>query len=137
MKDVEREDALDILSLLVERSLGFEKKKSCSDEKKETSSNFFLNDVFNSSESLVDVQKCLAYFCVLSNQQADENGPYDHDSRMEILDELEQCHVYSTKMKRAALSALTWLRSVGGSPSTSDPRNNSSIGKRNSHQKIF
>jgi len=41
VKDVEREDALDILALLVERSLGFEKKKSCSDEKKETSSNFF------------------------------------------------------------------------------------------------
>ena len=73
----------------------------------------------------------------MSNQQADENGPYDHDSRMKVLDELEQCHIYSTEMKRAALSALTWLRSVGRSPSTSGPKSNFSIGKGNSHQRIF
>ena len=32
---------------------------------------------------------------------------------MKILNELELSYVYATEMKRAALSAMTWLRSLG------------------------
>ncbi len=137
MKDVEREDALDILALMVERSLGFSKNKICSDEKKESSScDGSSDDTLNST--LIDVQNCLEYFRNLSNQQADENGLHDHETRMKILDELEQCHIYSAEMRRAAFSASTWLRSVRTNPSAVNPSNNDiSLGKRHSHERLF
>jgi hypothetical protein len=134
VKDIEREDAIDILALLVERSVEFHEKmeqkpeNTESDEKKENTNN---NN--NSEKSSIEVQKCVAFFQNKSKENT-EIGPYDHDTRMKILDELEQSHIYAAEMKRAALSALTWLRSVRRSPSS--PTDNLTADKSNTHQRM-
>ena len=117
IRDIEREDALDILTLLVERSVEFDKKtkmknalyndesgghKEICEKKVETN--------VTEEEMTTNIKKCLHYFREHSKQLID--GPLSHDERMTILNELEQSHVYANEIRRASLSAQTWLKSV-------------------------
>ena len=154
--DLEKEDALDILALLVERSVAFhEKTDQSSDEAHEDGSTHdectrkgissqlsqYQNDIIhsgittssqttreknmaestqaecldaNSALSLSDIQDNIEDFRVISKNQS--NGTIvDHATRMRALDELQRSYTYALEMKRAALSASTWLRAIGRS----------------------
>lgn len=131
MKDFEREDALDILALLVERSTEFDEKTKqrgfvsqqsladTSDEGKENIKNCFPKSENESENLATKVQDCVQLFRDMSNQYTDDGGKLNHDARMKILDELELSYEYASEMKRAALSASTWLRSVSRSSNDS------------------
>ncbi len=132
MEDIEREDALDILSLLVERSVQFDVKSKVTDntlsrdgearggnrvsvDVKKEESPFVAKE-----KTLDDVQKCLNYFRECSSKQISpgdsedgNDGFMSHEERLKLLDELEQSYIYANEMRSASLSAQTWLRSVG------------------------
>lgn len=120
--DVEREDALDLLALLVDRSLDFNNstkrdgKFSPSDNaavdlSKVTSVGNF-EDGMPSSTILKDSFEAL---CQISNEyeKNEEHGFPSHDKRMIVLNRLMDSHTYAMEMKQAALSASTWLSAIG------------------------
>lgn len=117
---------MDILTLLVERSLEFDKKTKIANvvdndgggrfneigEKKEETN-------VTDEEMTTKVEKCLHSFREHSKQLND--SPLSHDERMTILNELEQSYVYANEMRRASLSAQSWLKSVVRSTFTNRP----------------
>jgi hypothetical protein len=138
--DIEREDALDILSVLVERSLVFhqqteetatnrldrseeedhtnKKKIPCdgsspiesdiaSLQKTEpvTRQNFSSDFVYDSIESLRKISE--------NHQNENAQVNYSHSTIVKALDELQRSYTYALEMKRAALSASTWLKAIG------------------------
>lgn len=110
--DVEREDALDILACLVERGVAVS-YESCN--------NMSTND---STESSGHTREALVATMVEKLRTSlDENNESDSDQvtqQIIALEELLKSHAYATEMKRAALSALTWLRSIGRGPPLPD-----------------
>jgi hypothetical protein len=56
----------------------------------------------------------------------------NHEARMRALDELMRSHTYALEMKRAALSASTWLRAIGRA---STPKNEVAAATDLSHRK--
>lgn len=83
--DIEGEDALNILSCLVERSVEFEEK----------------------SQHNIDITASVNTLKKIS-QEYDDN----HQMRNDAIDELVRAHTYAMEMKQAALSASTWLRTI-------------------------
>jgi hypothetical protein len=130
-QDIEREDALDFLTCLVERSKAFEREQMMSrDEQGETNTpTSFGNDNLNPftvqdhhvggiertfSLSLADIAQttdALSRASFLLAQE--ENAPHDHVHRCRILQELVSSYNYATEMKRATTSASMWLDSIG------------------------
>jgi len=126
--DIEREDALDILALLVERSVAFHEKKD------ELASNVVEEKVEEEGEDDSKLQKCSSHedderqveslpSYVTDIQESIEelrviSKNYDNDSakhavRMRAIGELQRSHTYALEMNRAALSASTWLCAIG------------------------
>ena len=161
--EIEREDALDILACLVERSIAFEKEttteKMENEEEQDTetcnesSPTPSVTDDNATVDAIVDDDRVSTFVengtrsetrirsppknrrkarvssdilgsGVLSSEVIDainelrgisrvHDDESEHETRMEILDELLRSHVYAGEMKRAARSASTWLRSIG------------------------
>jgi len=120
----DREDAIDILSVLVERSIAFQEEidpstsshptlgKNAHGNNNVSEANAHTNGLEESQTiSSQEVQKCVELLRGMSNNYPEE-GRFDHNTRMKVLDKLEHSHTYAIEMKRASLSALKWLRSV-------------------------
>lgn len=108
--DVEREDALDILACLVERGVSVWNEEptnlSCHDSTDSTSQ--AIESVID--DMLQELRKTPAH--------ADDSN----SKKVIALEALQKSHAYATEMKRAALSASTWLRSIGRGIPVSDQR---------------
>ena len=157
--EIEREDALDILACLVERGVSMDKAtsnaattttttttmdaapKPPSSDEQETKENAEQPD------STVQVQSVVEELKRMSQKQDQIGGQahdfnHNHNQRMSALDELLRSHAYALEMKRAAVSASTWLKSIGrssegGSEDPSDvvyPESNSSGGQASAEQ---
>ena len=114
--DVEREDALDILACLVERGVAAWNDESETGKymaSTDTSTSFAREALIASM--LQDVRSSLK-----------DNEDDDSDEKAEkvaALDELLKSHSYALEMKRAALSASSWLKSIGRGPQVSQGQN--------------
>ncbi len=106
--DVEREDALDILACLVERGVAAwneESNKNSANESTESSTQMREALIANMVEELR-----------MSRNDGEECQDDNVSDKIMALEELLKTHSYATEMKRAALSASTWLRSIGRGP---------------------
>lgn len=111
--DIEREDALDLLSLFVERSVAFHENSESSTPDKMAGQN--ETQVEEESTSM-DVNECIRVLRDISkghDSASEEESDPNHSIRMEALDALENSHTYAMEMKQAALSASTWLNAIG------------------------
>jgi hypothetical protein len=112
--DIEREDALDLLSLFVERSVDFhENITALAPDKSENEE----ESASTGTKMTVDhLKKCVDALRVVSERD-DVEGKNDlhpsHKDRMYVLDLLVNTHTYGMEMKQAALSASTWLNAIG------------------------
>ena len=162
MGDIEKEDALDILALLVERSVAFHEKtdqssgisndeesvdNDCTGQSDSVQPSQCQDDVpplaiKNSTEtaqnkniavkmqtqpcvssSVSDIKDSIEELRVISKNHGDGSTmAANHATRMGALDELQRSYTYAIEMKRAALSASTWLRAIGRS-NTNDEHN--------------
>jgi hypothetical protein len=150
--EIEREDALDILACLVERGVSMDKATSnttapsmnaaptspSSDEQKTKGS-------AEQPDFTLQVQSVVEELKRMSQKQHQIGGQdhrnHDHNQRMSALDELLRSHAYALEMKRAAISASTWLKSIGRSVGRADdpggvvdPESNSSGGQASAEQ---
>lgn len=112
--DVEREDALDILACLVDRGVA-----AWSEEPAE------VRGPNDSTESASQTREALITALIENlRRTAEENAEGAEGEtaaeQMDALEELLKAHSYAMEMKRAALSASSWLRSIGRGPLTSE-----------------
>jgi hypothetical protein len=112
--EIEREDALDILACLVERGVAAwnadNAKEEESEESKKEDDDENRSDT-STTESLIasmaeEIRRISQETTIISTDSK-------HPLRMAVLDELLKSHAYALEMKRAALSASTWLKSIG------------------------
>ena len=129
--EIEREDALDILACLVERGVALDHSEIFSNSKgeradKEESTEASVQADAKSrgtKESVPEITNVLEELrmiseeCGNSSESLPNSARNDHDARMAALDQLMRSHSYALEMKRAALSASAWLKSIGR-PST-------------------
>ena len=117
--EIEREDALDILACLVERGVAaWNNNKNESDRTGVLAEDETTLDTSSTNESLIIAMA--EDFRRLSKQQ-DYNVPEEdekehHSKRMAALNELLKSHTYALEMKRATVSASSWLKSIGRCP---------------------
>ena len=126
--DIEREDALDILALLVERSIAFHEntdqiEKSENFQRKQTDAKINGKNEKADSEpveppqTIEEIDTCLTTLkkisLIHSERDNDTDFSCNHENRVKVLDDLEHSHTYALEMKRAALSASTWLKAIG------------------------
>jgi hypothetical protein len=64
-------------------------------------------------EAAVDVLRDLSLHQAGIDSSPKMSNKAAHRIRMQVLDELLRSHIYANEMKRAALSAAAWLRSIG------------------------
>jgi hypothetical protein len=136
--EIEREDALDILACLVERGVAlhqeggkyssdskekqiFRESSNCQDSASDPSSirkdsNRNMEAASDTSDSYVT--NVVEELRLISKEQEGRNS---HSTRMAALDELLRSHSYALEMKRAALSASVWLKSIGRSDREEGP----------------
>ena len=138
--EIEREDAINLLTCLVEQSIAFH-EKSDPDTSNASSVENNTNDQggkMDRSFSLTETSEALKALRIISkeynekprdsaNDGATDSGSdvvsgdghdaveVDHDTRMNALDELLRSHTYAAEMQRAALSASSWLKAIGKS----------------------
>lgn len=95
----------------MERSTEFDDKtkQRDNDGPNDISSNTFQNEEFG--VTLSEVQKSVKFFRTTSKIHNDTEH-IEHGIRNKVLDELELSFVYAAEMKRAAMSAKSWLQSV-------------------------
>lgn len=124
--------------MLVEQSIEFDqnmKQSTNRNQSRRFGKDISLHSSDNHTDDLgfssSDIQKCVDFFHDMSEKADGDDGPFNHQVRTKILDELELSYVYATEMKRASLSAWTWLRSVGRS--SSDSNSNHDSRKHHSH----
>lgn len=121
--EIERADAIDILACLVERSIAFDhehsnemessQKEKTKIEKKESSTTPTMSADKNSNGSINSTIEALRKISQnYSSSDDQDDGFPDHETRLQVLDTLLHSHTYALEMKRAALSALTWLKTV-------------------------
>ncbi len=117
--DIEREDALDLLSLFVERSVAFHENSNSaptnhleSDEELSSCNSNSPYDLKSSLDALREISKKHVDTYDCEGESADKLYP-SHDDRMKALESLENSHTYAMEMKQAALSASTWLNAIG------------------------
>ena len=102
--DMEREDALDILTCLVERGV---------DRKQEDETKPALVEGIDPNELQSAVQ-------ALRKASQDNSDDLTHLRHMRALDQLVQTQEYANEMRRASLSASSWLKSIGRDVQSSD-----------------
>ena len=108
--DVEREDALDILACLVERGVAAWSEEPAA----------ILNPN-DSSESVSQTREALVSAVVknlrtIAEEDFDGAAGETAAEQVDALEELLKAHSYALEMKRASLSASSWLRSIGRGP---------------------
>ena len=117
--EIEREDAINLLTCLVERSIAFH-------DKSDLDSPSASKDVHNASKgkyqaegnsNLSDTSEALKALRVISENSKDDasNNAASHATRMNALDELLRSQTYAAEMQRAAFSASSWLKATGRS----------------------
>ena len=118
--EIEREDALDILSCLVERGISLQPsdeelspEATTAKEVKDTKGDFV-----NGDKPSPLVSSAIKEFKVLSRTGAEEEEA--HSQRMLALDELIRSHEYALEMRRASQSALSWLKSIDRSQGSAE-----------------
>lgn len=135
--ELEREDALDILACLVERGVSWKQETVSSgddadvgtgqqedgDGAKEDSPKRQTQDLGSPSPSTSDIAAIVKELQDLSLAEEKLGDFYDnseaHMKRKLALEELLRSHEYAVEMKRASLSASSWLKSIGRSQSSS------------------
>jgi hypothetical protein len=133
--DIEREDALDILALLVERSIAFHENTDQIDTMESLpriGTDVETNDRDKKVESgsseppqtTEKIDTCIAALKKISllhsEKDNDEDFSCTHETRLKVLDDLKHSHTYALEMKRAALSASTWLKAIGRQTESKD-----------------
>jgi hypothetical protein len=126
--DVEREDALDILACLVERGVAAWNEEPAASRSP--------ND---STESVSQTREALVSAVVEDLRKiADENpeGAAGETAaeQVDALEELLKAHSYALEMKRASLSASSWLKSIGRGPLSNERYLPSNSGPRISQE---
>jgi hypothetical protein len=132
--DIEREDALDLLELLVERSIAFHENVSVENTTTTSSTSgkaasTLDHNVVGNEKSEIEIPdsesflKCIDALCKISceyeknheqlHQAKQDFDSTSHDDRMIVLRRLVDSHTYAKEMKQAALSASTWLTAIG------------------------
>lgn len=74
-------------------------------------------------ESLSEISLAVDALRNLSKKYAEEQDAQsqaDHKARMKAIDELLRSHTYAVEMRRAAVSASAWLRSIGRAEGCTD-----------------
>ena len=126
--ELERDDALDILACLVERSIAFHDHVNDPDNSissSESSSSPCTSKSDNHSAGINQINPCVEALQLVSQYYRD-NPPTspmqkvepDHTARVAALNHLVRSHTYAIEMKRAALGASKWLETIRTSPST-------------------
>lgn len=135
--EIEREDALDILSCLVERGASLHEVEAEVEGAKDKSEGAADRGTSEDPKAHVfgalDVSSVADDLRSLSNarQRKDSSAGIEneHTVRMLVLDELVRSHEYALEMSRAAQSASSWLTSIGRPLSTKNKtRQDSSSG---------
>ena len=138
--EIEREDAINLLTCLVEQSIAFHEKSE-----QDTPNASKVEDDANEqgkrmdrSFSLTETSEALKALRIISkeynekrrdsasdgatdsggdvaSEDGDDTVGVDHEARMNALDELLRSHTYAAEMQRAALSASSWLKAIGKS----------------------
>ena len=140
--EVEREDAVDLLTCLVQRSIAFQKTADSKDddlypsksgeEEQGTSVTKGKKALRGSPRgtSISGLEEAIGALRRISetyearqgssedNSSADQGAP-GHDSRMKVIDGLLQSHTYAVEQSTMATSAAAWLKSIGRSDSGS------------------
>mmetsp|Transcript_16362 Transcript_16362/g.46982 ORF Transcript_16362/g.46982 Transcript_16362/m.46982 type:complete len:1615 (+) Transcript_16362:70-4914(+) len=137
--EIEREDAINLLTCLVERSIAFHDKsdldtpnaskanKSTSKEEDQVERSSSFSDTTEALESLRIISKEYNEKQQISKDDAssdvasgDAAVGADHATRMKALDELLHSQTYAVEMQRAAFSASSWLKAIGRSDTGSE-----------------
>lgn len=107
--DFEKQDALDILAVLVERG--------CEQQKRQSSDQNVTDSIVASLNEELDL---------LKKETEDNDGEKNYSISVDILEELLNSHAYALEMQRAALSASSWLKSIGrvSNPPDEDSKDN-------------
>lgn len=124
--EIEREDALDILSVIVEQGVSAWNPSSSipagvqADERGDDNTpSRATTDANNESDSESLIQNMADELRKISLGVDDaDSKDNNHSKRMVALEELLKSHAYALEMKRAATSASTWLKSIGRCPSS-------------------
>lgn len=134
--EIEREDALDILSCLVERgvswkeshptkkdldstSIRIENCKASDDQNVKPTVNT-VNDNMTAYADIESIVRELQELSLAEEKLGDfHNNSKSHQTRILALEELLRSHQYALEMKRASHSASSWLHSIGRSQSSS------------------
>jgi hypothetical protein len=125
--EIEREDALDILSCLVERGASLHEVEAEGEGAEHSEGPktrpFGSLDVSSVADDLRALSK------TGKSKDSSAGIESDHAVRMLVLDELLRSHEYALEMSRAAQSASSWLTSIGRPLATkSDTRKDSASG---------
>jgi hypothetical protein len=111
--EIERADALDILSCLVERGISWHQEESTIEGLDETA-----KDAATRELGALDVSSVVDDLRDLSKEKQSKES--DHTDRILVLDELLRAHEYTLEMTRASQSASSWLASIGRSITKKD-----------------
>lgn len=111
--EIEREDALDILSCLVERGISLKECESDEGEKKMDEVSVVETMPGERSELQSDLRMALQQLQHLSSVDPSDTDGSAHKTRACALQELRRSHDYALEMRRVSKSASSWLRSIG------------------------
>ncbi|EEC46341.1 predicted protein [Phaeodactylum tricornutum CCAP 1055/1] len=116
---LEREDALDILTCLVERGVAFNEPFQPSPTKINNGNarDFLIERKPVQRFESADIDQVIRHLKQLSERDRDadgEKGEIEH-AHMDVLEELVRSHEYALEMNRASQSAASWLKSIGRS----------------------
>lgn len=138
--EIEREDAINLLTCLVEQSIAFHEKSdldtsnaskvenNASEQGKEVDRSFSLTETSEALKALRIISQeynekprnsandgAIDSGSDVASGDGDVAAEVDHEARMNALDELLRSHTYAAEMQRAALSASSWLKAIGKS----------------------
>ncbi|CAB9524458.1 expressed unknown protein [Seminavis robusta] len=132
--EIEREDALNLLSMLCERGIALRSDETELNGPNNSETQIGDVPVPETDEAETNTQECgpqneteektlqldadvidaaVAALREISGGGRPDSEQPDHSVRMSVLDCLVDSHIYAHEMKRASLSASAWLRSIG------------------------
>ena len=138
--EIEREDAINLLTCLVEQSIVFHEKtdldtsnasrveNKANEQGKRVDRSFSLTETSEALKALRIISKeynekqrnkandgASDFGSDVESGDGDGTVQVDHEARMNALDELLRSHTYAAEMQRAAFSASSWLKAIGKS----------------------
>ena len=103
---------MDLLALLVERSLAFQEiMENSADTHGQAEEKITKNGRPNIGSN--DLNGCIEAIREISEASTASEENFTHEDRITALDALVNAHTYAMEMKQAALSASTWLNAIG------------------------